>query len=87
MIKQFLTLSSGPDRKTDAMNTSEVDNWSCLIGDGHKKTDARVGAGEDSEFGRVAVDSATSIIIPPLLLADTLLQLAFPFQCKALGKC
>ena len=70
MIKQFLTLSSGPDRKTDAMNTSEVDNWSYLIGVGHKKTDARVGAGEDSdlaflEFGRVTVDSATSIIIPP----------------------
>ena len=50
MIKQFLTLSSGPDRKTDAMNTSEVDNWSYLIGDGHKKTDARVGAGEDSDL-------------------------------------
>ena len=50
MIKQFLTLSSGPDRKTDAMNTSEVDNWSYLIGDGHKKTDARVGAREDSDL-------------------------------------
>ena len=50
MIKQFLTLSSGPNRKTDAMNTSEVDNWSYLIGDGHKKTDARVGAGEDSDL-------------------------------------
>ena len=50
MIKQFLTLSSGPDRKTDAMNTSKVDNWSYLIGDGHKKTDARVGAGEDSDL-------------------------------------
>ena len=50
MIKQFLTLSSGPDRKTGAMNTSEVDNWSYLIGDGHKKTDARVVAREDSDL-------------------------------------
>ena len=36
--------------KTVAMKTVEVDNWSYLIGDGHKKTDARVGAREDSDL-------------------------------------
>ena len=68
MIKQFLTLSSGPDRKTDAMNTSEVDNWSYLIGDGHKKTDARVGAGEDSDLAFLWQQNLTGLqlILLPL---------------------
>ena len=75
MIKQFSTLSSGPDMKTVAMKTVEVDNWSYLIGDGHKKTDARVGAREDSDLAFLWQQNLAGFL--PLLLADTLLQLVF----------